>query len=201
MMFERFTESARRTVTGAVAQAERLDHPQVTGEHLLLSLLETADGRALFAFTALGVRDRRAEIEEALAAARRRGGLSKAETDALSDLGIDVDAIVRKVEETHGEGAMAGTRRSAGDDLPEREGGRVRGRLRRKLLDHRPFTPEAKKVLEQSLKVALGRGDKHIGEEHLLLALAVRPGVVSEVLKDFGAGYGEVERVMFGGPQ
>ncbi|WP_185033202.1 Clp protease N-terminal domain-containing protein [Streptomyces candidus] len=200
-MFERFTESARRTVTGAVAQAERLDHPEVTEEHLLLSLLDTAEARALFAFTALGLRDRREEIEAALADARRRGGLSKAETDALFDLGIDVDAIVRKVEETHGEGAMAGARRNAGDDLPPREATRVRGRLRRKLLDHRPFTPEAKKVLEQSLKVALGRGDKHIGEEHLLLALTVRPGVVSEVLKDFGAGYGDAERAMFGEPR
>lgn len=200
-MFERFTESARRTVTGAVAQAERLDHPEVTEEHLLLSLLDTAEGRALFAFTALDLRDRREEIEAALAAARRRGGLSKAETDALSDLGIDVDAIVRKVEETHGEGAMAGSGRSAGDDLPAREGTRARGLLRRKLLDHRPFAPEAKKVLEQSLKVALGRGDKHIDEEHLLLALTVRPGVVSEVLKDFGAGYGDAERAMFGEPR
>ncbi|MFJ6695555.1 Clp protease N-terminal domain-containing protein [Streptomyces sp. NPDC091272] len=198
-MFERFTESARRTVTGAVEQAERLDSPEITEEHLLLSLLETAEGRALFALTALGVRDRREEVAQALAAARRRGGLSKAETDALADLGIDVDAIVRKVEETHGEGAMANSPTGAG--VPDLEPARSRGRRRRKLLDHRPFTPEAKKVLEQSLRVALGRGDKHIGEEHLLLALAVRPGVVSEVLTDFGAGYGEVERVMYGGAE
>ncbi|GHC76679.1 peptidase [Streptomyces finlayi] len=191
-MFERFTESARRTVTGAVAQAERLDHPEITEEHLLLALLDQAEGRAYFAFTALGVRDRRAEVESALADARRRGGLSKSETDALADLGIDVDAIVRRVEEAHGPGALG-----AGAAEPE-PAGRARGRRRRALLDHRPFTAGAKKTLEQSLKVALGRGDKYIGEEHLLLALAVRPGVVSEVLTDFGAGYGEVERVMFG---
>ncbi|GAA3492155.1 Clp protease N-terminal domain-containing protein [Streptomyces cremeus] len=192
MMFERFTESARRTVTGAVAQAERLDHPQVTEEHLLLSLLDTAEGRAYFAFTALGVRDRRTDIEAALAAARRRGGMSKADTDALAGLGIDVDAIVAKVEETHGPGVL-------GPGAPEAEPARrPRTRRRRALLDHRPFTPGAKKVLEQSLRVALGRGDKYIGEEHLLLALTVRPGVVSEALTDFGAGYGDVERVMFG---
>ncbi|MEU8889601.1 Clp protease N-terminal domain-containing protein [Streptomyces sp. NPDC048442] len=181
-MFERFTESARSVVTGAVAQAERQKSDDVTEEHLLLSLLEVADGRASVAFSALGLDARRTAIAESLAEARRRGGVSKAEADALAGMGIDIDAIVAKVEEAHGEGALDG-------------GGRGRRRL---LKSHRPFTPGAKKVLERSLRVALGRGDKHIGEEHLLLALVTGPGVVSEVLGEYGAGYGAVEQAMFG---
>ncbi|MFI0982453.1 Clp protease N-terminal domain-containing protein [Streptomyces sp. NPDC021093] len=184
-MFERFTESARGVVIGAVTHAERLDAEQVTEEHLLLALMDTEGGRASFAFAALGIDRQRDAVAASLADARRRGGMSKAEASALADMGIDVDAIVAKVEETHGEGAL---------------GGRKSGRFRRGLLKgHRPFASGAKKAIEQSLRVAIGRGDHHIGDEHLLLALTARPGVVSDVLGEYGAGYGEVERAMFGG--
>ncbi|MGW7413609.1 Clp protease N-terminal domain-containing protein [Streptomyces sp. NPDC054863] len=184
-MFERFTDNARGVVTGAVAHAERQDAQQVTEEHLLLALLDTEGGRASFAFAALGIDRQRDAVAASLADARRRGGMSKAEASALADIGIDVDAIVSKVEEAHGEGALGGGK-----------GGRAKWGL---LKGHRPFTPGAKKIIEQSLRVALGRGDKHIGDEHLLLALTARPGVVADVLGEYGAGYGEVERAMFGG--
>ncbi|MGW1141348.1 Clp protease N-terminal domain-containing protein, partial [Streptomyces zhihengii] len=69
---------------------------------------------------------------------------------------------------------------------------------RRPRSGHRPFTREAKGVLERSLRIAVGRRDRAIGSEHLLLALAARPGVVAEVLADHGVTYGSVERVAFG---
>ncbi|UUN29143.1 Clp protease N-terminal domain-containing protein [Streptomyces sp. FIT100] len=185
-MFERFTKDARAVVTGAVAQAERADADSVTDEHLLLSLLDLDGGRVAFAFGALGVTDRRASLEAALADARRRGGMTKAETEALAGLGIDVAEVVARVEEAHGAGALAGAGRS----------GRS-GRVRLALSGHRPFTPGAKKVIEQSLRVALGRKDRSIGAEHLLLALAARPGIAAEVLAEHGATYGALERVMF----
>ncbi|MEU2433798.1 Clp protease N-terminal domain-containing protein [Streptomyces sp. NPDC007861] len=185
-MFERFTKDARAVVTGAVAQAERADADSVTDEHLLLSLLDLDGGRVAFALGALGVTDRRASLEAALADARRRGGMTKAETEALAGLGIDVAEVVARVEEAHGAGALAGAGRSG------------RGRLA--LSGHRPFTPGAKKVIEQSLRVALGRKDRSIGAEHLLLALAARPGIAAEVLAEHGATYGALERVMFPRP-
>ncbi|HSK92227.1 MAG TPA: Clp protease N-terminal domain-containing protein [Euzebyales bacterium] len=40
---------------------------------------------------------------------------------------------------------------------------------------HRPFTGGAKRALEGALREALAREDRHIGSEHLLLALADRP--------------------------
>lgn len=63
---------------------------------------------------------------------------------------------------------------------------------------HRPFTPGAKSILEKSLRVALGRGDRFIGEEHLLLALTAAPGVVADVLAEHGATYATVHRALYG---
>ncbi|MFI5802277.1 Clp protease N-terminal domain-containing protein [Streptomyces sp. NPDC051561] len=186
-MFERFTTEARSVVVESQVHAARLGSDTITEEHLLIALLAQAGeagaaGSAATALTALGLTGRREEIEGSLAATRRRGGVSQAEADALAGMGIDVDAIVAKVEETHGEGALG-------------RGGKGRRWLSS---GHRPFTPGAKKVLERSLRVALGHGDKYIGGEHLLLALVAAPGAVAEVLTEFGAEYGEVERAVFG---
>ncbi|MBT1101357.1 Clp protease N-terminal domain-containing protein [Streptomyces anulatus] len=180
-MFERFTRGARAAVKGAVAQAERAGADSVTEEHLLLALLEQEGGRTSFAVTALGLHDRRASLDAAFAEARRRGGLTRADTDALADIGIDIGAIVSRVEGAHGEGALAAGRTG-----------------RRWWSGHRPFTPGAKTVLENSLRVALGRGDRFIGEEHLLLALTAKPGVVADVLAEHGATYAAVQRALYG---
>jgi ATP-dependent Clp protease ATP-binding subunit ClpA len=51
-----------------------------------------------------------------------------------------------------------------------------------------PFTPRAKKVLELSLREALGLGHNYIGTEHVLLGLArENEGVAARILLDFGA--------------
>ncbi|MER5868722.1 Clp protease N-terminal domain-containing protein [Streptomyces sp. NPDC002044] len=167
-MFERFTRDARSAVTGAMDEARRTGAATMTEEHLLLSLL------ALGALDPLGVD--RASVAADLASARRRGGMSRADEEALAGLGIDVTEIVARAEEAHGEGALAAP-------APRR---RVLGGSAR-------LTEGAKKVLEQSLRIALGRRDKHIGTLHLLLALLSRPGTVSEVLADHGVTYGTAE--------
>ncbi|MGW2838187.1 Clp protease N-terminal domain-containing protein [Streptomyces sp. NPDC001493] len=180
-MFERFTKEARATVAGAVTVSQRAGEDSITEEHLLLSLLDQESGRAAFALTALGVTDRRTSLEAALGEARRLGGLTKADTEALAGLGIDVGEIVARIEEEHGEGALA-----------------EEGRGRRRRSGRRPLTAGAKGVLEGSLRIAVGRGDRFIGGEHLLLALVVRPGVVADVLADHGASYAAVERALYG---
>ncbi|CAD5946176.1 Clp protease N-terminal domain-containing protein [Streptomyces cyaneofuscatus] len=180
-MFERFTRGARATVKGAVAQAERTGAGSVTEEHLLLALLEQEGSRASFALAALGLSGRRASLDASFAEARRRGGLTKADTEALAGIGIDVDAIVGRVEGAHGAGALDAGRGS-----------------RRWWSGHRPFTPGAKGILEKSLRVALGRGDRFIGEEHLLLALTAAPGTVADVLAEHGATYATVHRALYG---
>jgi ATP-dependent Clp protease ATP-binding subunit ClpA len=181
-MFERFTRGARATVKGAATRAEQAGADSVTEEHLLLALLEQEGSRSSFAVAALGLQDRRASLEASFAEARRHGGLTRADTDALAGIGIDIAAIVSRVEGAHGEGALA-----AG-----------RGSRRWWRSGHRPFTPGAKTVLENSLRVALGRGDRFIGEEHLLLALTAMPGVVADVLAEHGATYETVRRALYG---
>ncbi|MFB6906957.1 Clp protease N-terminal domain-containing protein [Streptomyces bacillaris] len=156
-MFERFTRGARATVKGAVAQAERAGAASVTEEHLLLALLEQDGSRASFALASLGLPRRRASLEAAFTEARRRGGLTRADTEALAEIGIDIGAVVSRVEGAHGEGALAVGRTG-----------------RRWWSGHRPFTPGAKSILEKSLRIALGRGDRFIGEEHLLLGPVVK---------------------------
>jgi hypothetical protein len=53
-------------------------------------------------------------------------------------------------------------------------------------------------VLEKSLRIALAHRDRHIGDEHLLLALTVLPGVPAEALADHGVTYASVTRVLYG---
>lgn len=180
-MFERFTKGARAAVTDAVAHAERAGSATVTEEHLLLALLDRPEGRTGFALTSLGLTDRRASIEAGLTTARRRGGLTRADTDALAGIGIDVGAIVARVEEAHGEGALDGDRKGRG-----RRPGR------------RPFSGGAKGILEKALRGAWGRGDRFIGAEHLLLALTAAPGAVADVLAEHGASYTAVTRALYG---
>ncbi len=178
-MFERFTGDARDVVKGALAQAEADGAQSVDAEHVLLALLEREGGRASFALAALGLAERREPVRRALAEARRRAGLTRADADALAGLGIDVSEIVARVEEAHGVGAMSGDRR----DRPGRRPG---------------FGRSARNVLEKSLRLALGRHDRRIGDEHLLLALTVLPGVPAEVLADHGVTYASVTRVLYG---
>ncbi len=173
-MFERFTKSARGVVKGAVTQAERAGADSVTEEHLLLALLDQEGTRSSSALASLGIAGRREAVTRALAEARRRGGLSKADQEALAGIGIDVTEIVSKVEATHGEGAM--------------QSGRGPGRGL--LTGHRPFTRQAKDVLEKSLRIALGRGDRHIGDEHLQMALTALGLVMSAAVNGFSAADG-----------
>ncbi|WP_418959082.1 Clp protease N-terminal domain-containing protein [Streptomyces tritici] len=175
-MFERFTKAARAVVKGAAERAERDGAAVVTEEHLLLALLDGEGTRAAAVLGMLCPPDRRDSLLAALADARRRAGLSRADAEALADLGIDVGAIVARVEETHGAGALAGDRRDSGW---------WSGR--------RSFTKEARTVLEKSLRVALARKDREIGDEHLLLALTTTGGVVAEALADHGVTYAAVD--------
>ncbi len=180
-MFERFTKDARAVVTGAVEYAERGGAQTVDAGHMVLALLDREGSRASFALTALGVREREESVRRALGEARRRGGLSQAEADALAGLGIDVGEIVARVEEVHGVGAMSGDRKDKGWWSGRRSFGRG-----------------AKEVLERALRIAVGRRDRHIGDEHLLLALVARPGVAAEVLADHGVTHEALTRVLYG---
>ncbi|CAL9568788.1 Clp protease N-terminal domain-containing protein [Streptomyces sp. NPDC057837] len=182
-MFERFTKDARDVVKSAFTYVEAGGGGCVEPEHLLLALLDREGSRGSFALAAVGVgSEGRESVREALREARKRAGLSRAESDALAGLGIDVAEIVARVEEVHGAGAMSGDRKDS------------------RWWSGRPsFGRAAKDVLEGSLRAALAQRDRHIGDEHLLLALTVRPGVPAEVLADHGVTYASLVRVLYGG--
>ena len=130
-MFERFTERARRVILLAQNEARSLDHDYIGTEHILLALIEEADG--------VGAK-------------------------ALEAMQIDTDTVRQKVEEITGRG-----------QAPPGKG-------------HIPFTPEAKKVLELSLREALQLGHHYIGTEHILLGLVREgEGVAGQVLVSLGA--------------
>jgi len=89
---------------------------------------------------------------------------------ALDSLGITLEAVREKVEETIG---MTGTPPSGSP----------------------PFTPRAKKVLELSLREALQLGHSYIGTEHMLLGLVREgEGVAAQVLVSLGADLGRVRQ-------
>lgn len=171
MIGERFTRAARQAVTDAVKEAERESAPEVGRTHMLLALL---DSPVLAGFDLS-----REEIEGALRAARRKGGLSEADTEALRGLGIDIDQIVDSIEQSLGEGALA----------------TMKTRKKRWLFgEHKPFEPELKKTLERSLFEAKDIGHNYLGDEHLVLALIAGGGLVAEVLEARGVTYVEVKK-------
>jgi ATP-dependent Clp protease ATP-binding subunit ClpC len=89
---------------------------------------------------------------------------------SLDSLGITLEAVREKVEETIG---MTGAPPSGSP----------------------PFTPRAKKVLELSLREALQLGHSYIGTEHMLLGLVREgEGVAAQVLVSLGADLGKVRQ-------
>jgi ATP-dependent Clp protease ATP-binding subunit ClpC len=83
--------------------------------------------------------------------------------EALESMGISLEAVREKVEETVGPAGSGST-------------------------GSPPFTPRAKKVLELSLREALQMGHNYIGTEHMLLGLVREgEGVAAQVLIELGA--------------
>ncbi|HZQ27210.1 MAG TPA: Clp protease N-terminal domain-containing protein, partial [Acidimicrobiales bacterium] len=89
---------------------------------------------------------------------------------ALESLGISLEMVREKVEETIGPAGSATT-------------------------GSPPFTPRAKKVLELSLREALQLGHNYIGTEHMLLGLVREgEGVAAQVLVNLGADISRVRQ-------
>jgi ATP-dependent Clp protease ATP-binding subunit ClpC len=93
---------------------------------------------------------------------------------ALESLGISLEAVRERVE----------------DAVPPGQYSRPSG--------HIPFTPRAKKALEQSLSEAKVLGHRYVGTEHILLGLLREgEGVAAQVLLALGADLDGVrERVI-----
>lgn len=167
-MFERFTDSARGCVARAQEEARGLGHDYIGTEHVLAALACEERGVGGQVLHTLGLTAD--EIRTDIAAIIGVGTSPKLDPDALASLGIDLDEVRRRVEETFGPGALD---RALGGQ-PQSSG-------------HVPFTPRAKKGLELALKEAVRRGDNCIGSEHLLIGAArVEGGVAARILGQHG---------------
>ena len=162
-MFERFTREARQTVVQAQAEAAALSHARIGTEHLLLALVGLATPTS--AVLARHGLTRDAVLESV------SGLVGDLDAEALTTLGIDLEAVRERVESAFGPGAL--------DDPARRSGATAAG--------HVPFGPRAKKVLELALREALALKHRHISDGHIALGLLREGGgLAMKVLHDRG---------------
>ncbi|WP_186762696.1 Clp protease N-terminal domain-containing protein [Lentzea tibetensis] len=147
LTFERLTDPARHAISSAQDEAIALGHRWIGTEHLLLGLINVRDGMAGAVLDERGVK---------VAAAREQtlrivqgmgedgtGGHDAA--DALAAIGIDVEEVRRRADESFGPGRV--------------------------MVPRLPFTPRVKEVLERGLRESVSRKHSCVGTEHLLLGL------------------------------
>jgi len=165
-MFERFTDKARKVVVAAKAKAAEQGDGQIRPVHMLYGLAAT-DGTAARALTALGVDaaaverelERSAPAGSGASAGPRgaRGETAEGDAEALAAIGIDLDEIRRRIEDSFGPGAL--------ERVPLTPRGPLNwtGRL--------PLNDQAKLSLALALKEVRALHHNYIGTEHLLLGL------------------------------
>lgn len=147
-MFEIFTAAARQALVTAQDEAIALGYDCVAAEHIVIGLAADADGVAAAVLAARHVTaDRVRDAAPALLAASGIEATGGAETvAALATIGIDVDAIRERADETFGRGAFVFPRPA--------------------------YTAAAKSAIERSVARAQALGHDYVGAEHLLLGLA-----------------------------
>jgi ATP-dependent Clp protease ATP-binding subunit ClpA len=152
-MFERLNESARAAIVAAEEIAVELNSQSIDIGHLLYGLAEGREdtaGKPLndHRITAHAVRQLLPHSNAPVS-----GGV---DAESLRAIGVDYNGVRAAVEKTFGEGAL--------DSAADRRGGDV--------VTKRPrFTVEAKKSLEQAMRVSEELHTKVIMPGHLLLGL------------------------------
>lgn len=168
-MFEIFTVAARQALVAAQDEAIAMGYDCVAAEHILVGLAAEADGTAAAVLAAHEVTTARAR--DAAARLLEADGIlatGRAETvAALATIGIDVQAIRERADETFGRGAFVFPRPA--------------------------YTVAAKSAIERSVARAQELGHDHVGAEHLLLGLAGPDDQAGAVaLRALGASPGDL---------
>jgi hypothetical protein len=174
-MFERFTDKARMAVIMARNTAAARDD-QIRPVYLLHALA-SGPGVAARVLTGLGA-DADAigrQVDRTAPLGRPLGGEpGSADTEALASIGIDLDEIKRRVEESFGPGALGR------GPAPRRPPARV------------TMTAEARQALAAAAAEARTLHHKYLGTEHLLLGLLdtaqlnPRGDFTLDILRDLG---------------
>jgi ATP-dependent Clp protease ATP-binding subunit ClpA len=173
-MFQRFTGAARAAVVLAEEEARSLHHGRIGSEHILLGVLEGGSGAGPDVLRRFGI-----EAEEVRAEVVRHLGDARRDGELLESIGIDLDEVRSRAEETFGPGALDRRGRGRPCDDPSRI----------------PFTPGAKKALELSLREAEAMRSPSIGTGHLVLGVS-REGLAAEILAGHGATLAALRRAI-----
>ncbi|MFJ1459664.1 Clp protease N-terminal domain-containing protein [Nocardia sp. N2S4-5] len=174
-MFEKFAKPARHAVVVAQEEARELRSPSIDVEHVLLGLAAAPDPglRKVLSdngITADGLREalRRDHGEDESGPAGEP--LGEEDAAALRSIGIDLEAVRESLEATFGEDALE--RAIPAEEQPRRSRFRLGGSM---TFGHIPFTRDAKKVLELSLRETISGGADRIEAGHVLLGLLRTP--------------------------
>lgn len=152
------TRPALGFLEAGAAEAKALGHSYVGTEHLLLALLAHRAGSTTVALERLGITPEhmRDQVLTKLAKPRAPG----LDPEALATLGIDLDRVRARIEQTFGAGALEHTR-----------GGCMR------------IAPRAKLALAYAVDEANGQP---VSDGHLLIGLLrARGSVAAQVLAEF----------------
>src|SRR3954469_11894156 len=144
-MFERFTKDARRVVADATTIAQGATASETRPQHLFRALLGDESSIPVVVLEQCGATV--TELRDELDRRRMRyvDGLDEDDAEALAAIGIDLDEVVRRLD----------------DNLGGTSGRRGTPRMSR----------ASKKVLELALREAIAMRHDYIGSEHLLLGL------------------------------
>jgi ATP-dependent Clp protease ATP-binding subunit ClpA len=167
-MFERFTPEAKAVLVEAQDAAIEIGSTYITPTHLFYGCAKGRDSTAGEPLHGVGI------TGESILDVVPQGEHPETSIDrnALRAIGIDYDRVKNAVDETFGEGAL--------ESSPDR---RVRATTGRRP----PFTTEAKRSMELSLRVALELHDRRIRPGHLLLALLrLDDDAISRVVEEHG---------------
>lgn len=171
-MLERFTNEAREVVILARARARELGHPAIGTEHLLLAMLDPAAGGAARVLREAGVDPAAAgaSLARHVPSPRPQGPpLTDEDAQALRTIGIDLQAVLARLEETLGADALAVP--AAPEPPSRRRTLLLRRRPARAHTGRLSFSGRAKKVLELAVREAVAGRHDRIASEHLLLGL------------------------------
>jgi ATP-dependent Clp protease ATP-binding subunit ClpA len=193
MMFERFTDRARAVVVRARSEAQELRHPLIGTEHLLLALLAEEGGLGYAVLHEAGLDGARVRAEVQRLVGTPPQVLGEEDAAALRTIGIDLDAVLARIEESFGPDALDPPRPPRpgrwllGRGRPRRDGGLGPRGAR--------FGPRARKVLELSLREALRLKHKYIGTEHILLGLIREgDGLAAKIITESGVDLADLRR-------
>jgi ATP-dependent Clp protease ATP-binding subunit ClpA len=157
---------AERFLAGGADEARRLGHSSVGTEHVLLALTRDPGGRAARILRQLDVSH--GDIAESPCLA---GTPTRIDADALATLGIDLDSVRERLEETFGRGALEQTRAGCLGIMPR---------------------------LKIALAYAVDYADEGpVQDEHMLLGLlSVPDSLATHILSELGVTLPKVEAIV-----